>query len=186
MKSKIHNLSLHGISGIIFGIISIIFIWLIKILLTSFSLGDEGVGMLPISFFEILIAILSVIYILISYFTITLINKIRRKKLDLKGWETNSKRIRYVFLGLLFIGGILTYFFVSEGNLKLIIPTSLFLVGIACFLAHKNTNGFSKILGILFFINGITVLIFPNWMFYVWGIAFGIYPIIYSFYIPKK
>jgi len=186
LESKFHNLSLQGITGIIFGIISIIFIWFIKILLNSFSLGDEGVGMLPISFFEILIAMVVLIYILISYFTIVLINKKRRKKLGLKGWEFSSKKIRTIFISFMITGGILTYSFVSEGNLKLIIPASLILFGIACVLTNKYTSGFSKIFGVLFLINGIMCILFPQFMFYLWGMAFGIYPIIYSFYTPKK
>lgn len=186
LESKFHNFSLQGITGIIFGIISIIFIWFIKILLNSFSLGDEGVGMLPISFFEILMAIVALIYILICYFTIVLINKKRRKKLGLKGWEYSSKKIRNIFISFLITGGILTYSFVSEGNLKLIIPTSLILFGIASVITNKYTNSTTNIFGILFIVNGIVAILFPQFMFYVWGVAFGIYPIIYSFYTPKK
>lgn len=186
LESKFHNLSLQGITGIIFGIISIIFIWFIKILLNSFSLGDEGVGMLPISFFEILIAIVALIYILICYFTIVLINKKRRKKLGLKGWEYRSKKIRNIFISFLITGGILTYSFVSEGNLKLIIPTSLILFGIACVLTNKYTNSTTNIFGILFIVNGIVAILFLQFIFYLWGVAFGIYPIIYSFFNPKK
>lgn len=186
MKSKFHNLSLQGISGIIFGIISIIFIWIIQLILTDFSLGNEGVSMLPISFFEIIIAAFSFIYILISYFTITLINKKRRKKVRLKGWDLNSKKIRNIFLSFLIIGGILTYYFVSEGYLKLIIPTSLILFGIASFLSNKYHIGASKILDLLFVLNGIAALLFPQFMFYLWGTSFGIYPIIYGIYFFKK
>jgi hypothetical protein len=186
LKTKFHNLSLQGIPGIIFGIISIIFIWTVQLILTDYSLGAEGIAMLPISFFEIFIAVFSVIYILISYFTITIINKRRRKKVNLKGWDINSKKIRNVFLSYLFAGGILTYFFVSEGYLKLIIPTSLILYGIACFLTNKYTLGASKILGLLLVLNGIAALLFPPLMFYLWGVGFGFYSIIYGLYFFKK
>jgi len=186
LKTKFHNLSLQGIPGIIFGIISIIFICIIQLILTDFSLGNEGVSMLPISFFEIIIAAFSFIYILISYFTITIINKRRRKKVRLKGWDLNSKKIRNIFLGFLITAGILTYYFVSEGYLKLIIPTSLILFGIACVLTKKYTIGASKILGGLLVINGIAALLLPPFMFYLWGVGFGIYPIIYGIYYFKK
>jgi len=186
LKTKFHNLSLQGIPGIIFGIISIIFIWTVQLILTDYSLGAEGIAMLPISFFEIFIAVFSVIYILISYFTITIINKRRRKKVNLKGWDINSKKIRNVFLSYLFAGGILTYFFVSEGYLKLIIPTSLILYGIACFLTNKYTIGSSKILGLLLILNGIAAFLSPPFMFYLWGVGFGFYPIIYGIYFFKK
>jgi len=186
LRSSFHNLSLQGISGVIFGVNSIIFIWVIQLLLTDFSLGNEGVAMLPISFFEILIAAFSFIYILISYFTITIINKKRRKKVKLKGWDTKSIKIRKVFLSCLFTGGILTYFFVSGGYLKLIIPTSLILYGAACFLTNKYTLGPSKTLGLLLVLNGIAALLSPPLMFYLWGVGFGFYPIIYGLYFFKK
>lgn len=183
--SKIHNLSLQGISGITFGIISIIFIWFIKTLITGFSFGNEVVGMLPISFFEILMAITVLFYILISYVTIVLINKKRRKKLGLTGWESNSKKIRNTFISFLTAGGILSYSFVSEGNLNLIIPTSLLLFGIASILIRKNTNA-TFVFGTLYLINGVFSILFPQFMFYLWGIAFGIYPLIYGIYNFKK
>ena len=186
MKTKFHNLSLQGIPGIILGIISIIFIWTVQLILTDFSLGTEGIAMLPISFFEILITAFSFIYILISYFTITIINKRRRKKVRLKGWDLNSKKIRNIFLGFLITGGILTYYFVSEGYLKLIIPTSLILYGFTCFLTNKYTIGSSKILGLLIVLNGIAALLLPQFMFYLWGLGFGFYPIIYGIYFFKK
>lgn len=183
--SKIHNLSLQGISGIIFGVISIIFIWFIKNLISDFASGDEAIGMLPISFFEILLTIIVFFYLLISFVTILLINKKRRKKLGLKGWESNSIKIRNVFLSFLIAGGILTYSFVSEGNLKLIIPTSLLLFGVACILTRKNTNA-PFIFGTLYLINGVFSILFPQFMFYLWGMAFGIYPLIYGIYNFKK
>lgn len=183
--SKIHNLSLQGISGIIFGLISIIFVWFIKNLITDFAFGDKAIGMLPISFFEILVAIIVLFYLIISFVTITLINKKRRKKLGLKGWESSSKKLRNSFISFLIAGGILTYYFVSEGNLGLIIPTSLILFGVACILTRKNTN-VTFIFGTLYLINGIFSILFPQFMFYLWGIAFGIYPLIYGIYNFKK
>jgi len=80
LNKKIHNLSLRGITGIFVGVISLIFIFGIHLLLSQYSSGSAGVSMLPISFFEILIFGISFLYILISYFTIVLINKRRRKK----------------------------------------------------------------------------------------------------------
>ena len=70
----------------------------------------------------------------------------------------------------------------ANGLPKLIIPTSLILYGIAGIISNKYTFGVSAILGIGFLINGILALLFPNLSFYLWGISFGGYHIIYGIF----
>ncbi|KUO64654.1 MAG: hypothetical protein APF83_11615 [Lutibacter sp. BRH_c52] len=180
MNKKIHNLSLRGITGIFVGVISLIFIFGIHLLLSQYSSGSAGVSMLPISFFEILIFGISFLYILISYFTIVLINKRRRKKNYLRKWDFKAKKIRRFYLVLLLLGGIILYFLMVNGLLKLIIPASLILYGIAGIVSNKHTFGATAIFGFVFIILGILVIIFPNLAFYLWGFAFGICHIIYG------
>jgi hypothetical protein len=186
LNSNIHNLSLQGVSGIIFGIFSLFFIYFIKFLLSNFSSATLGIGYLPISFFEILLVITTLLYIFISFLIITQINKKRRKKQHLEGWSFKAKKIRNLYLFFLLIGGIIVYFLVYFGNLKLIIPSSLFIYGISCFLANKYTLGPSAFLGFLVFISAFLALIFPNLMFYIWGLAFGVFHIIYGILDTSK
>ena len=80
MKLKNHNLSLKGISGIFTGVLSLLFIWIIQLLLLDFSSGSQGIGILPISIFEIILGVISLVYILLTYFMVAIINKRRRKK----------------------------------------------------------------------------------------------------------
>ncbi|MGV8947370.1 MAG: hypothetical protein ACOH1N_13140, partial [Lutibacter sp.] len=133
-----------------------------------------------ISFFELLIFGISLLYILISYFIITLINKNRRKRIYLKKWDIKAQRIRRVYLFLLLLGGIVLYFLMANGLPKLIIPASLILYGTAGIISNKYTFGISAILGIGFLINGILALLFPNLSIYLWGISFGIFHIAYG------
>jgi predicted neutral ceramidase superfamily lipid hydrolase len=102
LNSTIHNLTLQGITGIIFGAFSILYIWILQLLLDDFSAGI-GIGMLPISFLEIILTAISVFFILISYIFIVITNKKRRKKLGLKGWETTSKKNRRIYFILLIL-----------------------------------------------------------------------------------
>ncbi|SNR77656.1 DUF3810 domain-containing protein [Lutibacter flavus] len=175
-----HNLTLNGITGIIFGIFSIIFSWFIKLFLTNFSSGVGVAGFLPISFFEIILGVISLLFILISYFTVVLINKKRRKKIGLKGWDSKAKKIRKIFLALLLIGGIITLLLVKVGHIKLIIPTSLFLYGISSIVVKKYTVGNTILLGTLFILNGLLAMVFTKQLFMLWGMAFGVYHIIYG------
>lgn len=123
---------------------------------------------------------------LISYIIIVLINRKRRRKLNLKGWELKSKRIRRVYLIHLIFGGIILFILMNKGFIKFIIPSSLLLYGISSIIVNTYTLGSTKILGILFLINGILSILFPNLLFILWGLAFGGYHIIYGILHYKK
>ena len=67
-----HSFSLKGFTGILIGVLSMFFIYSLNILINQYTTNIEGVSLLPISFFEILIAVISIAYILICYFSIVL------------------------------------------------------------------------------------------------------------------
>ncbi|MDF1517151.1 MAG: hypothetical protein RQ864_11765 [Lutibacter sp.] len=186
MNKKIHNLSLRGSTGIFAGIFSLIFIFGIHLLMSQYTSSSASVSVLPISFFEILIFSISFLYILISYFTIVLINTIRRKKLYLKKWDFKAKKIRRIYLVFLLLGSIILYFLMTNGLLKLIIPTSLIIYGIAGIVSNNHTFGATAVLGFVFIILGGLAILFPGFAFYVWGFAFGIGHIIYGLVYFRK
>jgi len=180
LNKKIHNLSLRGITGIFLGVFSLIFIFGIHLLLSQYASSSAGVSVLPISFFEMLIFGVSFFYILISYITITLINRKRRKNIFIRKWDFKAKKIRRIYLIFLLLGGIILYFLMKNGLLKFIIPASLILYGIAGIVSNKHTFGATAIMGLIFFILGVLAFLFPSFAFYVWGFAFGIGHIIYG------
>lgn len=179
-------MSLRGITGILAGVFSLIFIFGIHLLLLQYASGSSGVSVLPISFFEILIFSISFIYILISYFTIALINKRRRKKIFFRKWDFKAKKIRRIYLMHLLVGGIILYFLMANGLIKLIIPTSLILYGIAGIISNRFTYGATAILGIVFLIIGFVALLFPSLVFYLWGFAFGVCHIAYGLFYYRS
>jgi len=186
LKNKIHNLSLRGITGIFAGVISLIYIFGIHLLLLQYTSSSSGVSVLPISFFEILLFGISFLYILISYITITLINRRRRKKIYLRKWDFKAKKIRRIYLVFLLLGGIILYFLIANGLLKFIIPTSMILYGIAGVVSNKRTFGATAVLGFVFIVLGILANFFPSFAFYLWGFAFGICHIVYGLVYYKK
>lgn len=185
MNTKNHNLSLGGVTGIIIGFLGIIFIYSINLILNQYLSDSEGVSLLPISFFQLLLVAICVFYILFSYILIVILNKKRKKRKE-KKWNLKEKQIRRIYLIHLIFGGIILYYFLVLGELKLIIPASLILYGIASILANKFTQGSSRILGFLFLLNGFLALIFPRYSFILWGVAFGIYHICYGIVYNKK
>ncbi len=173
-------MSLRGITGIFAGIFSLIYIFGIHLLLSHYVSGSSAVSVLPISFFEILIFGISFLFILISYFTIVLINKRRRKKLYLRKWDFKAKKIRRNYLIHLLAGGIILYFLMTNGLIKIALPTSLLLYGFAGIISNKYTYGATAILGIVFLTLGVLAILFPSLAFYLWGFAFGVCHIIYG------
>ena len=186
MNSKIHNLSLHGISGISFGVLALIYIFLMDNLISQFTSSEGNLSVLPISFFELFLVIISILFIVISYTMVVLINRKRRRRLKLKKWELNAKIIRRIYLIHLIFGGIIVYSFMNYGLIKLIVPLSLILYGVSSIIANKYTLGKTNYLGMFFLINGFLSIVFTEFLFIFWGLAFGVYHIIYGLFYKYK
>jgi len=186
LKSKIHNLSLQGISGVSFGVFSLTYIFLIANLTSQFTSSDEIFSVLPISFFELLLVFISLLFIIISYIMVVLINRKRRRELKLKGWESNAKIIRKIFLIHLILGSTLLYPFMNYGLIKLIVPMSLILYGVSSLIANKYTEGKTNYLGFIFLIIALLSMLCSELLFIFWGLAFGVCHIIYGLVYYKK
>ena len=187
MRATVHNLSLQGITGIFIGLIFSACIFLIQSLIIQYQSG-LAVSMLPISIFEWVIILIWLIFIIVAYIFTTTINKKRRKKNDLKGWEPRSKKIRLIFLIQTLISLVITYYLIQTGMLKIIIPTILLFYGVACITVKKLTGGPSGVLGLFFVMQSIFALLVPEAQFILAYTSFGIFHIIYGllFYLKKK
>lgn len=180
LNTKTHNLSLRGIAGVLFGIICILFIVLINAFINQYTSSSGATSVLPISFFEILILIIAVLFALISYFLIVYVNKRRRKKIGLKGWEKNAKKIRIFFLIQFILVLFISYACIQAGMIKLIVPIALLTYGVSCIIIAPYTNGYSKILGLFFALQSLLAIFFPEVQFLLMGIAFGGFHMVYG------
>ncbi|MFK5957967.1 MAG: hypothetical protein QM495_03740 [Lutibacter sp.] len=186
MKPKIHNLSLNGVTGILFGIISTILIVLINILINQFTSSNGITSVLPISFLEITLLICGIFFVFISYLVIVFVNKRRRKKSNFKGWELNAKKIRLIFFIQFIVVICISYLCIQIGMLKLIVPILLLIYGISCILVNPFTNGYSTILGLFFALQSLLAMFFSEIQFLLLAIAFGGFHIIYGIVSSKK
>jgi len=180
LNPKTHNLSLQGITGVLFGVISILFITLISKLINQFTSSSGATSVLPITFFEILIILCVILFVLIAYLVIVFTNKRRRKKSSLNGWESNAKKIRLIFFIQFVFLVLASYICIQLGVLKLIAPLILLIYGVSCIIANHYTNGYSKILGLFFTLQSMLALFFPEVQFLLLGVAFGGFHIIYA------
>jgi len=185
LNSQFHNLSLQGKTGVLAGLFSLFFIYFIKYFISEFSYSNGFFSVLPISFVEFILVGISAIFILFLYVLIVIINKKRRIKNHITGWEVSSKKIRLIYLIGLIIGGILLLFYLKYGYLKHIIPTSIFLYGVACKIVNKFTKGKTNILGMFFLINAAISILVPKYQFQLWALSFGVYHIIYGVIYSK-
>lgn len=183
---KNHNLSLQGSTGIIFGILSLFFIFGLNFILQSYTTASEEFSVLPISFFQIIIVALVILYILILYAVITLVNRKRRKKLRQRKWSFQAKFIRYIFISFLIFFSFSVFYLMHIGELNWIIPIGLIWFGIACIIANYQSNGNTFILGLSIITTGILAHFFNTLEFLFLAIALGIFPIIYGIYYAKK
>jgi len=186
LNSKIHNLTLQGKTGIYFGLISVLYIYFNRFLITQFSYNGGITSVLPISFFEYILEGLLVLFILFSYLFVIFTNKKRRKKLGVENYVLKSKKIRRIYLLHLIIGGIILYLLLDAGIIKFIIPTSIIVYGMASIIVNKYTYGNSLILGISFLIIGVIAIFFPSFQFHLWAISFGGFHIIYGILYKKS
>lgn len=140
-------------------------------------------SVLPISFLEFVIGILGVLFVLISYFVIVLVNRRRRK---VKGWNINAKYIRLVFFIYFLILIVSAYLCVYNGVLKSIIPIALSLYGLSCIIADRYTNGPTKILGLFFAMQSLLAVFFSEVQFLLLAVSFGGFHVIYGIIGSKK
>lgn len=180
MENTRHNLSIHGIPGIITGVILTVLIFCLYYLFEFYALGESGIAFLPISFFEIFIVVVVFLFILLSYFCIVLINKKLRKKIGVKGWEQAAKTIRKRFLFYATVGLIFAYLAATFGYLKIIIPSALALYGLYCIRIQHFTTGNTNILGLFFVLQSIVAYLIPTASFIIAGISFGGFHLAYA------
>ncbi|MGV6845631.1 MAG: hypothetical protein ACWA42_05840, partial [Lutibacter sp.] len=177
---KIHNLSLSGITGIIFGMLAFLFVIIIQYMINNYTHADGGLALLPISFFQFIIIGSLLFMLAVLYFTVVISNKKRRKKLNQFGWDLQAKKIRAVLILFLAVLSIVIYFIMNYLNIHYIIPSILLFYGITLISLQKNTTGNSLILGIFMLLNCILTFLFPKTAFMLLGVSLGIYPIIYG------
>jgi len=151
----------------------------------NFTLGDSAVSFFPISFFEYFMALLTVLYTVISIIIIAIINNKRNKKMNAVNWKQNSNRILASLITFIFVVSILIYALISFGLIKYIIPSFLITYGFFMCVINKFTQ--KNIYCFYFILLGMVTYLFPEYQFILFGIGFGLGYFIYglSYYILK-
>jgi hypothetical protein len=164
--------------GILTGFYALVGIFIANQMLHSYKFAEEGLNMLPVNIFEIMIMALAAFILLISLVTIYIV----KKKKSLKF----SKRQRLHFYIPLVIGGILLFMIANRGYYHSIASVSLTYYGI--FLL--NLNRFLKTNIIIFaasqILLGLIAYYINNYSLLFLAIGFGVLQITFGIYLTKR
>jgi hypothetical protein len=188
LNLKYHQLSLIGITGILFGSISIAYIAILHLLVKDYVTSSSFTSVIPISYLEYLQIGMTFLYILISLLIITYINKKRRLKFKiLDGKLTNNRML--LNITLIALMSFCFYLLLFKGFIKYIAATSLLFYGIINLFLNNFSIKYRYILGTLFICTGIITLLFPPYKIFLWGLSFGGFHILFgllNFLLPNS
>lgn len=176
--SKFHRLSLRGKAGIAMAILASGLFYIGKIMVDGFGSGEGGIAFLPISFFELILAAILTIGILLCYYILIRINKKRLR--NRKSWSRNAKSIRIQFFIYNFLGLLSAQLLLHFGKIKWIIPLLLFLFAGFTYNIRKKTIGKSELLTGLALIASALSFYFDTWQFEILITYFSAGIIFYS------
>ena len=115
------------------------------------------------------------------YFT-----RIKTKKLNLKSWDTQSKRLLWNLFIPLGTGGLLCLMLLFKGFIGFLAPLSLLFYGLALVNGSKYTFPEIRTLGLIHILLGLLAFQFIDLGLYFWAFGFGFIQIIYGLMIQRK
>lgn len=172
--------TLKGLSGILIGLYGLATVYLIDKLTSGEDSGIEMVSQLPLLFLQIAVTVITLIFILISLFTLWIRAKRQAERINKKLWNATSKKIRLQSLFSLLVLIVVIILIANQGYYSLVTPISLFFYGL--FLLNLIWIS-SK--GLVFLSIGEIVLavaaysIYDKEMIFL-ALGFGLLPIIYG------
>jgi len=170
--------NIKAIAFIFTGIYALFGIYFAKKLIFSFQYGADGINLLPINFFEILLFILAIIIVSVSVLTLYFLTKKRKVKIS-------GKFKMQLFISVL-VGGIILYLVVQNGFNQIIVPVALIIYAIVLFNLNRRLNSNLTYLASAELIMGILAFVIDNYDWLLLNLGFGILPIIYVVLNIKK
>ncbi len=162
---------------IVFGIYSLIGIYLVKKLIFLYNYGEEGIDLLPIDFFEIFIFVIALIFVVLAIITAYILAKRNKEKV--------SKKLKTHILIPLIIGFIVIFFLIAS-NLHIVVPVSLLICGLILLNLNRIKIGNYNFLAVAEIILAVVSILFnvDGLIFLAFGS--GILPILFGLYSYKK
>ena len=186
MNKSTRFISLSGLSGILAGIYALVGATVGNFLIKSYQSGNGSIALLPISYFEYLLMVISLLILILSVLTAFILTKKKANLNNEQIWNTASKRLLKNFLIPLITGGLFCVILYQYGLIGLIAPSTLIFYGLACINSSKYTLGDIYYLGIANVVIGLIATQFIGFGLYFWALGFGVCHIIYGTLMYNK
>jgi hypothetical protein len=160
------------------GIYALLAIFLTKKLFLSYYHGEEGINLLPLNLFEIVIYLIALLTFIITAVTIAVLVK--------RNTHPVSFKKRFHFLIPSFMGWIILYLLLNEDMSHLIVPASIIIYGLILINLNRYVGSKLVFFGISLILLGIISFFLPSfhWSFLVMG--FGVFPIVFGILLLRN
>ena len=186
MNKSTRFISLNGLSGILAGVYALLGAAIGYFLINSYKNDNNPISLMPINYFELLIAGVAIFILILSVITAFILTRKKAKKNNEKIWNTASKRLFVNFIIPLLAGGIFCIVLYQHNIIGLIAPTTLIFYGLACINASKYTLGDIFYLGFANVVIGLIATQFIGYGLFFWALGFGIFHIGYGIIMYNK
>lgn len=158
---------------VVSGLYALLGLYLVKKLIFLYHFGEEGISLLPINFFEILLFALALFFFILSLITVYVFAKRNKYSISLKK--------RLFFVVPLFVGFIIVFLLMDSNYYEYIVPVSLIIYGLVLLIINRITRNNLSFFSISLLVLGSASFApgYNGWLFLTLG--FGIFPIIFGF-----
>lgn len=182
MNKSSRFISLSGLSGILAGIYALIGAAVAYYLITNYS---NGTLILDGKIYRLVMLDLFLIA-LFSIVTGIILTTQKAKKHGAKIWDATSKRLVINFLIPLIAGGLYILIKLNQQKYGQTGALMLLFYGLALVNSSKYSIRDIRYLGIIQIILGLICAWFPGYVFWLWGLGFGVMHIIYGTWMHFK
>lgn len=163
---------------ILSGVYALIAIFSSKKLIFNYYFGEEGINLLPISLFEMVIYGLALFTFILNLITISIYVKRSTYPLNFK------KRFHFLIPSIL--GWIIIFLLLRQNMSDLIVPVSIIIFGLILLNLNRFVTSRLIYFGSSLVLLGIISFFLPanNWLFLILG--FGVFPIAFGLILLRK
>jgi len=163
---------------ILSGLYALITLFFVRKLFFGYYYGQEGISLLPINFFEIVLFSIAVFVIILVLITIAVLVKRNTSPLTFKK--------RFHFLIPSFMGWIIIFLLLDRNYADLVVPVSIIIYGLI--LLNLNRFVTSRLLYFAFslLLLGTISFFLPAYQWIVLTLGFGVFPIIFGLILIRK
>lgn len=163
---------------ILTGIYGLIAAFVAKLLFSNYYIGESGLNVLPINFFELVIFSWAFFTFLISLITMAVLVKKRTQPFGFK------KRFNFLISTLL--GWIIIFLLMKQNMTHLIVPVALLLFGSVLLNLNRFVTSRLVYFGLSLMLLGVISFFLPAFKFEFLILGFGIFPIVFGVILMRK